>query len=80
MAGQNDISAAHFSQTQPVLKTSQKDANGGVSAGNYSIFQSIQTVETYLLANGYTQATLDKMNKNDKIYAARLKIGAAVAP
>ena len=31
------------------------------------------SLETYLLANGYTQAQLDVRNINDLIYAAKLK-------
>jgi hypothetical protein len=31
------------------------------------------SMETYLLSNGYTQATLTRMNINDVKYAVRLK-------
>ena len=77
---QTDISAAHFSQANPVLKSSQKDAAGSIPIANYAALQTINTMEVYLLANGYTQSQLNTMTKNDKIYAYRLKIGATIAP
>lgn len=77
---QKDISQNHFSNTKPVLKSSQVSAAGGIPTASYTESQNIDTLETYLLANGYTQATLNSMNKNDKIYAYRLKKGTTVAP
>lgn len=75
MPNQLDISTDQFSGTKVSLKTGQ-----AVDATNYARFQNLTTLETYLLANGYTQATLDKMTKNDKIMAARQKVGSAIAP
>lgn len=75
MANQKDISPAHFSNLTPVMKSTQAVANA-----TYAESQNIATLETYLLANGYTQAVLDKMTKADKIYAYRSKKGAAVSP
>lgn len=77
---QTDISQAHFSNVRPPLKSSQVQVAGGVAAGTYTEAQNINTLEVYLLANGYTQVQLDKMTKNDKIYAYRLKKGTTVAP
>lgn len=39
---------------------------------NPADFQSLGTIETKLLANGYSQSTLNVMTLNDKIYALRL--------
>ena len=77
---QKDISVGHFSGTVPVLKSSQVTANGSVAAASYTEAQSIDSLEVYLLANGYTQAQLNVMSKNDKIYAYRTKKGATTSP
>ena len=39
---------------------------------NPNDFVSTATIETKLLASGFTQATLNKMTSNDKVYALRL--------
>jgi hypothetical protein len=45
-----------------------------ISPANFAIFQSPATMETYLLANGYTQLQLNSMGYNDQTYAIRLKL------
>ena len=75
MPNQRDISEVNFSNIKPVLRSEQT-----VIAADYTAAQNITTLETYLLANGYTQATLDKMTKNDKVLAYRVKKGSALAP
>jgi hypothetical protein len=45
-----------------------------ISPANFAIFQSPATIETYLLANGYTQVQLNSMGYNDQVYAARLNL------
>lgn len=76
---QADISQNHFSNTKPVLKDSQISAAGGVPTASYAEAQNIDTLETYLLSNGYNQATLNLMTKNDKIFAYREKKGSTVS-
>lgn len=46
--------------------------NAGTPLSNPADFTSVSTAETKLLANGYTQARLNTMTINDKIYALRL--------
>lgn len=70
---QRDISTDHFSGNRITLKSTQS-----VDATTYARFQSIATLDTYLLGQGFTQATLDKMTKNDKIMEARRRTGSAV--
>lgn len=41
----------------------------------FSVFQNESTMETFLLANGYTEAMLVPLGTNDKIYACRVKMG-----
>lgn len=73
---QRDNSENQASGSRLTLKSTQAP----ISAGNYAAMQNLTTLETYLLANGYTQAALDKMTKNDKIMAYRNKIGTTLAP
>lgn len=47
-----------------------------VNAADFAVFQNIATMDTYLLTQGYTQAQLDIMTKNDKVYATRQKKAA----
>lgn len=42
------------------------------SLGTPANYDSNASLDTALLADGYTQATLDSMTQNDKIYALRL--------
>lgn len=44
-----------------------------IQASNYL---DLATMENYLLANGYSQATVNVMNWNDKVYAMRLLLDA----
>ena len=46
-----------------------------INAATYAIFQNIGTMRTHLLANGYTAAQLQVMNKNDLREACRLGLG-----
>ncbi len=46
-----------------------------MSPSNYAVFQSETTLETFLLANGYTAAMLKPLGYNDKVYADRIKMG-----
>lgn len=45
----------------------------GLKLGTLANYASNASLDTRLLALGYTQATLDKMTQNDKVYALRLK-------
>lgn len=48
------------------------DAVPGGSVGTPANYDSNTALDTRLLALGYSQATLDKMTQNDKVYAVRL--------
>lgn len=72
---QRDISINQFSNIKPVMKSSQT-----VSNADYATAQSIDTIEVYLLTQGFTQAQLNVMTKNDKVYAYRIKKGASTTP
>lgn len=72
---QRDTSSIQFSNIKPVLKSSQT-----VSNADYAAAQSIDTMEVYLLTQGFTQAQLNVMTKNDKVYAYRIKKGASTTP
>lgn len=45
-----------------------------IQASNYL---DLATMENYLLANGYNQATVNTMTFNDKVYAVRRAVDAA---
>lgn len=62
---QDNASNAHLSLIDPLVW----------SAGQHTILQSIGTMNTYLLANGYTAAQINYMTKNDMLKACREKIG-----
>lgn len=65
-----DITQNNFSHTGITT-----DASKSITAGKSAVFQNISTLKTYLLTQGYTAAQLMIMNKNDLIYAARIKQG-----
>lgn len=65
-----DITSNNLGGTRINLKQGQT-----ISAPNAAIFQSIDTLDTYLLANGYTAASLAPLGKQDKVFAARIKLG-----
>lgn len=48
-----------------------------VSPANHAILQNQQTMVTYLLANGYTNATIAAMTPNDVVFACKEKLGIA---
>lgn len=68
-----DLTGDNAGRTRFVLKSGQS-----VNATNHAIFQNMATMDTFLLANGWTQARLDKISKNDKIFECRRVIGAQV--
>lgn len=72
---QRDTSSVQFSNVKPVLKSSQ-----AISNADYAAAQDINTMEIYLLTQGYTQAQLNLMTKNDKVLAYRVKKGASTSP
>lgn len=51
--------------------------NQVVAAADLAKFQSIDSLETYLLTQGYTQAKLNAMTKNDMIFATRKRLNIA---
>lgn len=73
MANNVDLNDKDLGRTRATMKASQS-----VSPTNYAIFQSRQTMETYLLANGWTQKNLDTQTHNDLVFEIRNKLGAAV--
>lgn len=70
MASGLDISSNMAGNKEVNLKYGQV-----ISPTNLAIFQTFTTLRTYLLTQGYTNATLDPMTKNDMIFAARKKMG-----
>lgn len=52
-------------------------ATTATTLSNPADFTSLDTAETKLLANGYTQARLNQMTQNDKVYALRVLEEAA---
>ena len=46
-----------------------------ISPAQAAVYQDDTTLETFLLANGYTAARLALLNHNDKVHAVRLKQG-----
>lgn len=69
MPAGRDITGNFLSNKAVNLKQGQT-----ISAANVAIFQDITTLRTYLLTQGYVASTLDKMLKNDLIFAARKKL------
>jgi len=58
-----------------VIRTRSTAANNGSTATKVSTpasYHDRSSMETYLLAHGYTQATLNVMNINDLVYAVKL--------
>lgn len=49
-----------------------------IGAYNYAIFQNIGSMRDYLLAEGYSATALNRMTKNDLVYACK-KAGALTA-
>lgn len=45
-----------------------------ISQANFPKFQTLASLNAYLLTQGYTQDKLDVMGKNDMIFAARKKL------
>lgn len=60
-----DKSKNHLGNIRPTVK-------GGAIAtpANYAIFQTIDTLSTFLQTKGYTEAKLREMTKNDMAFAA----------
>lgn len=73
MPAGRDITSNNASNQKINLKAGQT-----ISPANLAIFQDIASLRTYLLTQGYTDAQLDKMLKNDLIYAARKKLAVGV--
>lgn len=71
-SGRRDNTANIAGNQNLALKNGQS-----ISAANLPKFQSINSLETHLLANGYTQAKLNAMSKNDMIFAARKTVSLA---
>lgn len=71
-----DITQSNAGHTGLALKSSQIP----ISVTNHDRLQTIDTMKTYLHANGYTAAQTALMSKNDLIYAVRLKVGSALTP
>lgn len=56
------------------VRTRSTAANAGSTATKVSTpatYNDRASLETYLLAHGYIQATLNSMNMNDLVYAAK---------
>lgn len=68
----NDLSANHLGGAKLVMNTTSATA---IPAATAARFQNVATLQTYLLANGYTATQLSTMSKNDLVYAAKLKSG-----
>lgn len=68
-----DLSKNHLGNIRPTVK-------GGAiaSPANFAIFQTIDTLSTYLQTKGYTEAQLRKMTKNDMSFAATRLISPAL--
>lgn len=65
-----DIGANNLGRTVLAKPTDQT-----VSTVNYSVFQDISTMKTYLTTHGYSADDLAKMTFNDMVYAARQHMG-----
>lgn len=70
----NDLLNGVLGGHKPANSTAARNA---ITAANFDKFQSISAMRTYLLANGYTNAQLDIMDRNDMSYACRKKLGLA---
>lgn len=71
-----DLNDKNLGRINPALKASQS-----VSPTNYSIFQTRDTMETFLKSvpgGSFTQTYLDTLTHNDIVFECRAKIGAAV--
>lgn len=53
--------------------TAANHAKNQTTLSTPATYNDRTALETYLLANGYTQAALNRMTLNDCVYAARLK-------
>lgn len=76
MGANLDLNPKDLGRNRPTLKESQT-----VSPTNYAIFQTRDTLETYLKSapgGSFSQAYLDGLTHNDLVAQAREKIGAAV--
>lgn len=56
----------------PGRETAGSSAVAGGSVGTPANYDSNTSMDTRLIALGYTQAQCDKMTANDKVYAIRL--------
>lgn len=70
----NDLLNGVLGGHKPANSTAARSA---ITTANFDKFQSIDAMRTYLLANGYTNAQLDIMDRNDMGYACRKKLGLA---
>lgn len=66
----NDLRAKQMYGQVHTLKSSSS-----VSPANHAILQNMQTMTTYLLANGYSNATIATMTPNDVVFACKDKLG-----
>lgn len=76
MGANLDLNAKDLGRTRATLKESQT-----VTPTNYAIFQTRDTMETYLKSaagGSLSQAYLDGLTHNDLVFECRRKIGTAV--
>lgn len=66
---------AQFELSRPEFGPAERNGKRLADA-DMAKFASNAALDTYLLTQGYTQATLDKLTQNDKVYAARQKLDA----
>lgn len=59
-------------------KATFSGSGGQLSDANQNIFKSVDSMKTYLHANGYVASQTNIMTKNDLIKACRTKLGGAV--
>lgn len=71
----NDLSNNYLGNSRPVGNAAQRAA---VTPAQFSQFQSITTLRAYLVAQGYTNAQLDVMTRNDLNFAARRKLAVPI--
>lgn len=72
MQAANDRIGNHLGGSR--ISMNETDARA-LSAATAARFQNVATLRTYLLTQGYTNATLDPMTLNDMRYAAAQKSG-----
>lgn len=68
----HQLSQPEIGFVEPARTARSNSGTSTLSAGFYAAVKDIATMDSTLIANGYSTANVRKMTDNDKIYALRL--------